>query len=450
MNKNQLYQIISGGENETSEFKSGFNNEVIISLSAFVNTKGGTVIIGVSNNRKITGISVNQETIKNWINEIKQKTSPAIIPDSKTVTIDNKNILILTVSEFPVKPVSVRGRYYKRCQSSNQQLTTDEIIEMRFISLNKSFDSFIVNTRISELDKDALKLFAQRIKQSGRYKSSGNIITDLSKLGFTDSGKITRAAELLFGEHHTAIHIGRFKSPENIIDDIVIRSPLISAVDEAMEFIKKNIRLEYQFTGELQRKDRWQYPLHALREILLNSIIHKDYRNPTDIIIKIFDDRIEFSNPGRLIGGLTIDDLKTDNYQAKHRNKLLAEAFYLMNDVEKYGTGFIRIRKHLKDYPELNYELKDLQDFLRFILKKDNNITDKVTNKVTDTLTENQQRIINLMVHNAYITTKELANKIKISQRKIKENIAKLKEKGIIERFGSTKNGHWEVISSDK
>jgi len=321
MSKDELYHIISSGESETIEFKSGFNNEVIISLSAFVNTKGGTVIIGVSNKGKVTGISINQETIKNWINEIKQKTSPSIIPESKTVSIDNKNILILSVNEFPVKPVSVRGRYYKRCEASNQQLTTDEIVEMKFVSLNKSFDSFIVDTKISELNNDVLKIFHQRIEQSGRYKSSGNITTDLAKLGFIQSRKITRAAELLFDTHHTTIHIGRFKNPETIIDDIVIRSPLIIAVDEAMEFIKKNIRLAYQFTGELQRKNRWQYPLPAIRELLLNAIIHKDYRNPTDVIIKIFDDSIEFSNPGGLIGGLKIEDLETDNYQAKHRNR---------------------------------------------------------------------------------------------------------------------------------
>lgn len=164
MTKDELYHIISSGESETIEFKSGFNNEVIISLSAFVNTKGGTVIIGVSNKGKVTGISVNQEIIKNWINEIKQKTSPSIIPESKTVSIDNKNILVLSVNEFPVKPVSVRGRYYKRCEASNQQLTTDEIVEMKFISLNKSFDSFIVDTKISELNNDVLKIFHQRYR----------------------------------------------------------------------------------------------------------------------------------------------------------------------------------------------------------------------------------------------------------------------------------------------
>jgi ATP-dependent DNA helicase RecG len=127
-----------------------------------------------------------------------------------------------------------------------------------------------------------------------------------------------------------------------------------------MEFIKKNIGLGYQFTDDLQRKNRWQYPLAVVRELLLNSIVHKDYRNPTDVIIKIFDHKIEYSNPGSIIGNLKIEDLYTDNYQAKHRNRLLAEAFYLIGGIEKYGTGFIRIRTLLKDYfiePGNNYVL---------------------------------------------------------------------------------------------
>lgn len=92
---------------------------------------------------------------------------------------------------------------------------------------------------------------------------------------------------------------------------------------------------------------REAYPLPALRETLLNAVVHRDYANPSDIQIKIFDDRITFFSPGKLFGGLTIEDLKTDNYQSHTRNKLVAEAFYLTKNIEKYGSGFIRIRREL-------------------------------------------------------------------------------------------------------
>jgi ATP-dependent DNA helicase RecG len=128
--------------------------------------------------------------------------------------------------------------------------------------------------------------------------------------------------------------------------------------------LKKHINLSFGFDGSLKRKETWQYPLEALRELLLNSVIHRDYRNASDIIVKIFDDRIVFTNPGRPYGNLTVEDLKRDDYVAAHRNRLLAEAFYLTGDIEKYGTGFIRVRELLGKYRELTLNIEQMGDFL--------------------------------------------------------------------------------------
>jgi ATP-dependent DNA helicase RecG len=255
--------------------------------------------------------------------------------------------------------VSYKNRYLSRRHNSNHILSIDEITELRLISFDYSFDSFAVETKFEELDTNAVHFFSKRIAESGRFHSSGEIRRDFENLGFIVNGKLTRAAQLLFGTHYTGIHVGRLKTRDTIIDDMVIRSPLILAVEDVMNFIKRNIRLGYEFTGELKRKEIWQFPLQAVREILLNSIVHKDYSNPTDVMIKIFDDSIEISNPGRLMFGLTVEDLQTDHYKALHRNKLLTEAFYLTGDIEKYGTGFVRIRDWLKDYPNLCLEIED-------------------------------------------------------------------------------------------
>jgi len=83
----------------------------------------------------------------------------------------------------------------------------------------------------------------------------------------------------------------------------------------------------FSFDGSLQRKERFAYPLPALREVLLNAVVHRDYTNSSDIQIKIFDDRITIFSLGTLYGGLTIEDLNTDSYQSRTRNKLVAEAF---------------------------------------------------------------------------------------------------------------------------
>jgi len=340
--------IISQGESQNVEFKSNFSKEVIETIVAFSNTKGGYVIIGVKDDKQIIGVQLADESLPQWINEIKTATIPQIVAETEVVEIENKTVVVFYVAEFPIKPVAYKESFFVRKQNSNHKLTTDEIVEIRFQSLNYSFDAFEVETKFDELDASALSFFKKRLIENGRYTYTDSYAYDFKKLGFIRNSKLTRAAELLFGTHCTAIHIGRFKSQTEIIDDIIIRIPLILAVEEAINFIKRNITLGFEFGGNgLKRKERWQYPIPALREILLNAIVHRDYSHPNDVIIKIFDKYIEFVNPGKLMGDLTIEAIKTDNYQARHRNKLLAEAFYLTGDIEKYGTGFRRIKNWL-------------------------------------------------------------------------------------------------------
>ena len=140
----------------------------------------------------------------------------------------------------------------------------------------------------------------------------------------------------------------------------------------------------YEFTGELRRKEIWQFPLPVIRELLLNAIIHKDYRNPTDIMIKVFDESIQFVNPGALMGGLNPEDLMKGNYIAMHRNKLLAEAFYLRGDIEKFGTGFFRIQSELKDSPEVSFKLESLNGFTRSGLEVISEVTEQVKDLINN------------------------------------------------------------------
>lgn len=167
-----------------------------------------------------------------------------------------------------------------------------------------------------------------------------------------------------------------------MVDDIVLSGPLYPLVDEAMTLIKKHINLSYHFDGSVQRKERWQYPLEVIRELLLNSIVHRDYKYASDIIVKIFDDKIEFTNPGTLFGRLSIADLQRDDYVSSLRNRLIAEVFYLTGDIERYGTGFVRIREFLKDYPEIVFSLEEVADFFRVVLQI-RDLTPQVTPQVS-------------------------------------------------------------------
>lgn len=279
MKYKELIQLIKLGESETLEFKQSFSKAVIETIVAFSNTRGGKILVGVNNQQKIVGVSATEETVQKWINEIKQNTEPSIFPRFDIYEFDLKKIIVVTVDEFPLKPVAYKDRYFARKKNSNHKLSVNEIVEMRFISLNYSFDSFEVNSDFINLNQDALAFFGKRIAEEGRYKPGKDLIADLKKLHIVkESGTLTRAAELLLGSNNTSIHLGRFKSQTAIIDDVIIRNPLILAVDEALDFIKRNIALGFEFGGDgLKRKDRWQYPIPAIRELLLNAVVHKDF-----------------------------------------------------------------------------------------------------------------------------------------------------------------------------
>ena len=253
-------------------------------------------------------------------------------------------------------------------------------------SLSLSYDAYPSPTKFENLDQNLIQRFFDQVNSRGRITLIEDMQTNLIKLKLIRDNRVTIAASLLFGDPDFSIRIGRFKSPDTIIDDLVVQGSLFGVLNEALTFIKKHINLSYSFDCSLQRIERWQYPLEALRELLLNCMIHRDYKNFSDIIIKIFDDKIVFTNPGNLYGNLRVEDIKRDDYTSAIRNKLLAEAFYLTGDIERYGTGIVRIRKALLDYPELAFSFEEMGGFFKVDLQIINTVTPQVTPQVTKIL----------------------------------------------------------------
>lgn len=435
---NHIIDLISAGESETLEFKKSFGKEVVVALSAMANTMGGWVLLGVDDDGVVTGFEGGKEKHQQLLNEIKLSTYPQIVPAMRNFTVHGKNILGLLVSEYPVKPVACKGRYYKRVGSSNHQLSPDEIVSLRDNSLSISFDSQPQDYPLSSLDMHCIEQFLEKTQKRGRVSLGDDPVTNLTKLQLIKDGKPCLAATLLFGETTYAIKIGRFKTPDTIIDEVQVRTPLITGLEEVMLFIKKHINLSYEFDGSLERKEQWQYPLEALRELLLNAVMHRDYRLSSDIVIKIFDHSFMVTSPGRIFGNLKLSDLERDDYTSSIRNKILADALYLAGEVETYGTGLIRIRKMLKHDTKMVLEEKG--DFFVARLEK---TAQKTAQKTTQKTT--QKHILELIDQNPGITRKELAEQLGKSESTIKEHLAKMKKQKLVQRIGSDRSGHWKI-----
>jgi len=188
--------------------------------------------------------------------------------------------------------------------------------------------------------------------------------------------------------------------------------------------------------------------LDAIREIVTNMVVHRDYRESSGSLVKIFDDRIEFFNPGRLIGGITVNDLLSGTYISQCRNKLIAKAFKETGLIERYGSGIKRILNICKDYGIIPPVFEEVFNGFKVTLyKKKTNVTEDVTVNVTEDVTENRAEIIfKIIRQNPSVTVNEMAQKIGVTGRTILRDLEKLKIAGKIRRTGSDKYGYWELI----
>lgn len=455
-----MNQQIPNRESETTEFKTSFTDEVITTLVAFSNTKGGSVYVGVSDKGEVKGIQTGPETIQAWINEIKNKTNPALIPDVELRLIHDKTIAIFHIDEYPIKPVSSKGRYYKRVLNSNHLMNIDELANEHLKTINSSWDYYPdPNHGMESISIEKVKRYIRSVELQKQSKVDLDPQQFLEKMEIVRKGLLTFGGYLMFANDYCSIsdvQVGRFKSSSIIIDSISLSSDLFGEVEDIMAFIKKHLMVEIIITGEPMHTERFDYPLDAIREIVQNMVLHRDYRDSSASIIKIFDDRMEFFNPGTLYGGITIENLISGNYSSKTRNKLIAKVFKESGLIEQYGSGIMRVRRICREYGLHEPLFQEMQQGFKVTLYKETTtasdyekvgekVGERVGEKVGEKLTQNQQQILSLIAENNYITTSELAQKIQISNRKIEENIAKLKQKGMLRRIGPARGGHWQL-----
>jgi len=237
-----IQNLIRTGENETLEFKSNFNNELIETLVAFANTSGGKIIVGINPAGEITGISLNAESIQNWVNEIKNKTSPSLISDVESVQTNNKTIVVFSIQEYPIKPVSTRGKYFKRVANSNHLMSIDEIANEHLKTINTSWDFYPdPNHNTKHISSQKVKRFVETIEQRTQQKIKIPHFVFLAKLEIIRNHQLTFGGYLLFVKEYSLIsdvQVGRFKSPTTIIDSISLNTDLFTEVDEIIAFIK--------------------------------------------------------------------------------------------------------------------------------------------------------------------------------------------------------------------
>ena len=177
MEIDDLKQRITQGENTTTEFKESFDQEVIETAVAFANTDGGTIFIGVSDKAESRGITIGKETLRDVSNRIAQATEPRVIVEVESVDVAEKSVLLIHIAETSIKPVSVKGRCYKRVGNSNRVMSPQEIAQMHLNAIGQSWDQlFVTRAGMDDIDKKKVEWYLTR-RETIRMQRHGQIAT---------------------------------------------------------------------------------------------------------------------------------------------------------------------------------------------------------------------------------------------------------------------------------
>ncbi|MDR1114802.1 MAG: hypothetical protein LBL33_01355 [Tannerella sp.] len=229
-------------------------------------------------------------------------------------------------------------------------------------TFNSSWDYYPApNHSILAVSEDKVLKLIALYNKNRNIPIEKDIFEFLTKMELIRDGNLTNAGFLLLMKNDSIIsdiELGHFQNEITIKDGITISTDLVTEVEEVMAFVRKHISKEFIITANPARIERWDYPLDAIREIILNMIVHRDYTHHGNSSVKIFPDHIEFFNPGRLPDQISIADLMKGDYVFDCRNKQVARIFKEIEWIERYGTGIRRIKDYFKEYgsPEPVFE----------------------------------------------------------------------------------------------
>ncbi len=460
MNSEKLKLLIAEGEGLTVEFREKYSSKIDRDMVAFANTKGGCILLGVTDDGQIIGEKLTNE-MKAEISSLARNCEPHIVIN-KILPIGD-----VVVIEIPVgdeKPYSCSAGYYRRLDAVTQKMTQREVRAIfRETDIVSFEDLSCKDLRLEDISLKKVKSFLREANTLYKINKS-NLPSFLTSLSIYRQGKITNAGALMFASKvenfifHSESILGAFKGTDktNIYDRHDVRDDLLTQFNEAVNFLKKHLNVRSEIRG-VNRADIYEIPLDALREAMVNAIVHRDYSlKGTSIYVRVYDDRVEIENPGGLPNGVTKQDFGKSSVR---RNPIIADLFHRMGKVERMGSGIDRMRDLMRE-AELKEPVFEMDKFFRVIFYRDpryslkaegskkvgERVGEKVGVKVGVKITDNQARIIEAMEKDPYISANKLSEIVGISRRKIESNIAKLKEKELIKRVGSDKGGYWKII----
>jgi len=450
----------------TSELK-----EAIVSIVAILNKYGaGELYFGIKNDGTPVGQVVSDKTLRDVSRSIANHIEPKIYPEITEFNLDEKSCIRIKF-EGTETPYFAFGRAYLRVADEDRQITSKELQKMILLKAQNAVSWDIEAPErnpfsIDEIEENTLKIFIERANAVGRIDFPfTNKVEILKKLKLVSGELLTNAASTLFGTGTVDLQMAVFAGVERLtfIDIKRESGNIFKLIDVAELYIKNIIKWRVKF-GKMQREEIPEIPVEAIREAIVNSFAHRDYKNNKSNEVAIFKDRIEIYSPGDFPEGYNPEDFINGEERSILRNKLIAQILYFSKDIESWGSGIKRIYSICKENG-VRVEFKILKSgfvvvFYRSDFEEEKNSSDFVSeNKhsyvgtnvglnvgINVGLTVTQQKVLSSIYNNPEVTAEEVAEQHGLKSRTIERAIRELKVKGVIERKGSKKTGYWAII----
>ena len=407
-------------------------------IVAFANTAGGTLLIGVEDTtRHVRGVQKPLETEERLANLISDNILPRLVPELDILPWRRTHVLAIQVY-----PSSSRPHYLKRAGleegafvrvgSTNRRADGELVEEMRRFVRGEAYDE----QAMPDLDSEALD-----------FRAASELFAPVRKLKRADLDTLrlvtrhqgrkvpTVGGMLLFGKERESyfpdawIQAGRFHGTDKaqITDSTEIRAYPAKSVAEAIAFVHKHAMRGIEI-GTVRRKERWNLPPAAVREAIINAVVHADYaQRGAPIRLSIFDDRLEVENPGLLPFGLTVDDLR--HGISKLRNRVIGRVFHELGLIEQWGSGIQRMTAACRDAGLATPVLEEIGTRFR--------VTILTARMGAPTMDETDQAILNTLAPGKGLSTQEIADRIKRTSRATRTRLIGLIGLGFVREVGT-------------
>lgn len=433
-----INDYLTQSENKTLEFKENTKSlpGIIKTIVAFANTSGGVLIIGIKDKTKeiigVTNAFLEEERIANAVND---SIAPLIIPDIEIHTYRDRELIIIrvphTAGPFYLKTEGLEKGVHVRFGSTNRLADREMLAALKLFSENRTFDELPVPK--GTIDEDAVEtafLSANKKLKKEHYELLNIITPYMGKNTPTVGGILLFSKERFKLFPDATIRCARFKgnTKENILDQKEITSFLSVSVSDILLFIERNTSLKGEI-GIIHRRNISEYPPVALREAIINAILHSDYSiKGCHIQIAIFDDRIEITNPGGLPFGQTIQ--KALAGFSKLRNRVIGRVFRELNLIEQWGSGLQRIFAVCKEEGLKPPIIEEHNNQFRITL-----YSERIKQRQ---FLDWEKTLINFLKKKGSITTKTSAEIWNVTDRTARTRLKSMVESNIIQRIATS------------